>query len=253
MKFRNLLSVLLALTMIAGLVPALALPASAATAPTKLWVASTDTNGIPVQIDLFKQKTGGTSYDPTYTYQLFLPGNVTSANCFLSWDGDGTVILNGTPYSSGACPVPDPSVGTTIYTFRDGDRTLASLNLVTYQGSAAVTPVFIEIDESQGTIAAMKSSKDNSCSGIIYIGGQQYTLSKMKGRGNATWDNAQDKKPYNITLESKIKFPGIDSDKPKSGPFLPRYSTAACSATAQAIILPMNLGSGRIPHPLMCG
>lgn len=37
----------------------------------------------------------------------------------------------------------------------------------------------------------------------------------MKGRGNATWADSQDKKPYNITLDTKIVFPGIDTPKTK--------------------------------------
>ena len=54
-----------------------------------------------------------------------------------------------------------------------------------------------------------------TCSGDIYIDGVKYGLSKIKGRGNATWKESQDKKPYNITLDSKIYFPGVDSEKTK--------------------------------------
>ncbi len=235
------LVVILAILVMAVL---LATGITAATAPTKLWVAPTDTNGLPAQIDLFKQKTGGTNNNPIYTYQLFLPGNVTLANCFLSWDGDTQAVVDGNTYANGLCPIPPLETEKSI-AFKNGSQTLVSLKVVVYQGSSAVTPIFIEIDESQGTIAAMKSSKDNSCSGIIYIGGQQYTLSKMKGRGNATWDNAQDKKPYNITLGSKINFPGIDSDKTKKWSLLAEVLDRSLLCNRAGYHLAHELGVGQ--------
>ena len=93
-------------------------PKASASAPTKLWVAPSEENGIPSQIDVFKKKTG--NYNPTYTYQVYLPGNAVLANCFLSWDGGATVTINGTTYESGACPLPQ--VGTeTTYEFKNGN------------------------------------------------------------------------------------------------------------------------------------
>ena len=79
-----------------------------------------------------------------------------------------------------------------------------------------MTAVFIEIDESEGshTIAQMDGDPNHelACSGTINIDGTQYELSKMKGRGNATWRNGTDKLPYNITLGKKINWPGLDSE-----------------------------------------
>ena len=55
-------------------------------APTKLWVAPSTENNIPVQIDVFNMSKSGYS-SVTYTCQLDLPGNVVLENCFLSWEG----------------------------------------------------------------------------------------------------------------------------------------------------------------------
>lgn len=83
--FSGLLALILCISLAAVIPTAYA---DAAAAPTKLWVAPTEANGIPVQIDVFGKRvqTGGTTWNPTYSYeyQLCLPGNVDLANCFLS-------------------------------------------------------------------------------------------------------------------------------------------------------------------------
>ena len=216
--------------------------------PTKMWVAPTDANGIPAQIDLFMARTGGTARNPIYTYQLYLPGNVDPENCFLSWDGGALAAVNGPAFSSGACPVPPPNTGTeTTYTFKDGDHTLTSLQIISYQGSENVTPVFIDIDESKGTIAAMDGDENHiaECSGRINIGGQWYGMAKIKGRGNATWKEAKDKKPYNITLEKKINFPGIDSAKTKKWSFLAEVLDHSLLCNRSGFYLAHELGVGQ--------
>ena len=58
---------------------------AAAAAPTEMWVEPSETNNIPAQIDVFKAKTGGTNNNPTYTYQLYLPGNANLDNSLLFW------------------------------------------------------------------------------------------------------------------------------------------------------------------------
>ena len=231
---------------------ALTITASAASMPTTLSVEPSETNGIPSQINLFRARTGGTSMNPTYTYQLYLPGNAVSEECFLSWDGEATATVGNVTYESGACPIPSSDTAQT-YTFRDENQTLGSLSLISYKGSAGVTPVFIEIDETltdengnlNNTIAAMKASKDNSCKGNIYINGQEYAMSKMKGRGNATWDNAVDKKPYNITLDSKINFPGIDSGKTKKWSLLAEVLDRSLLCNRSGYHLAHELGIGQ--------
>ena len=250
---------ILSLVMAVTMTQAFTLTADAATAPDNLWVASSEANGLPTQIDVFKKqiRTGGSQWNPTYSYiyQICLPGKTSeenqldTSNCFLSWDGDTQVTIGDGDevYNSGECPIPAPNADntTTTYYFKDGNQTLATLDIVTYQGSANVVPVFIDIDETAGTIANMKADKNNTCSGDIYINGQQYTLSKMKGRGNATWDNAVDKKPYNITLGSKINFPGIDSKKTKKWSILAEVLDRSLLCNRSGYHLAHEMGIGQ--------
>ena len=196
-------------------------PAKAfAAAPSKMWMVPTEANGIPATINLVKgqKQTGGNWWNPTYAdlYELYLPGDVQLADCKLSWDGGVAMTVGGQSYSSDSCPIPSSLDTDTAYTYRDGNQN-KTLYVKVHQGSPTpgVQVVFIEIDETQGTIANMKASKDNTCSGTIFINGQQYELTRMKGRGNASWTESKDKKPYNITLGKKINFPGVDSAKTK--------------------------------------
>ena len=194
----------------------------AVSAPTALWLEPSDAGKIPSRIDVFRKRTGGTNTNPTYSYQIYLPGNAVPSECRLSWDGGLQATVNGVAYDSGVCPIPAANE-TKTYSFKNGTQT-TSFSIVTYQGSASVTAVFIEIDESNGnpTIAQMDGDADHNvtCKGEIWIAGTKYELSKMKGRGNATWKEADDKKPYNITLGKKINFPGVDSEKTKKWSFL---------------------------------
>ena len=150
-----------------------------------------------------------------------MPGGADLADCRLSWAGAIEAVSSGSVFRSGACPVPDSGMNA-VYSFTDGNTTWEFI-ITTYQGSPQpnVQQVFIEIDESKGTIARLKESKENTCSGRIFINGQEYELARIKGRGNATWtDYGYFKKPYNIKLDTKIRFPGTGADKTKNWSFL---------------------------------
>ncbi|MBQ3708516.1 MAG: CotH kinase family protein [Clostridia bacterium] len=245
---KRLVSLALALIMIVGLMPTLAMPAEAATAPTNLRLEPTETNGIPAQIDVFKARvqTGGTSWNPSYSeiYQIYLPGNVNATNCFLSWDGDAKATVDNKTYPSGECPVPELNTETT-YTFTDG----TSLQVIAYQGSAKVTPVFIIVDESDGkpTIAQMDGDPDHevTCSGTIFIDGKEYGMSKIKGRGNYTWKMSQDKRAYNITLDEKIQFPGLVSIATKKWSILSEIGDHSLLCNRSGFYLANKMGIGQ--------
>ena len=217
----------------------------AASAPNEMWIEPSETNGIPARIDVFKTQSGS-----GYVYQLYLPGNAVTGECFLSWDGGATATVDGETYISGACPIPAPNTGTEInYIFKDGNATLATFKVATYQGSGNVIPVFIVIDESEGnpTIAEMDGDENHEveCTGHIYINGQYYGMPKIKGRGNATWEKAQDKKPYNVTLDSKINFPNIDSEKTKKWSFLAEVLDRSLLCNRAGFYLAHELGIGQ--------
>ena len=197
---KPLISFSLMLIMFVCMLPIVTLPVYAADpAPTALWVASSETNGIPAKIDVFvsKTETSGTGTNRTYTYtcMLFLPGNVNPSNCFLSWEGNINAASGNASYASGACPVP--AKGNTItYSFSGSPK--RNYKITTYQGTESIQSVFIEIDESQGTIEAMNNDENHetSCTGEIYINGQWLAMPKIKGRGNYTWKMSKDKKTW---------------------------------------------------------
>ncbi len=206
---KRIISMLLVLCMLLSLLSAFGVSAAEGDLPATLSVEPSESNNIPAAIDLYKSSTsggggwwgGGTT---TTTYHLYLPGNTDAANCFFSWEGGLKGSDGANSYDSGAMPVP--AVGETkTYTFNDGTSN-TSFEVTTYQGSAHVKTMFIEIDESQGTIDAMNGDPDHEteCTGIIFIDGVEHELDKMKGRGNATWSQARQKRPYNITLGKKV-------------------------------------------------
>ena len=222
------------------------LNAAGATAPTTMWVEPSEANGIPANIFVFKKQTGN-SWNTSYIYELYLPGNANLENCFLSWDGGLEAAVGNETYSSGACPIPPLNTEQT-YSFKNGTRT-TTFKTITYQGSSEVTPVFIEVDESNGnpTIAQMDADNDHviTCVGDINIDGEWYDMTKMKGRGNATWNEAKDKKPYNITLDTKINFPGIDSKKTKKWTFLAEVLDRSLLCNRSGYSLAYKLGIGQ--------
>ncbi|MBQ6376903.1 MAG: CotH kinase family protein, partial [Lachnospiraceae bacterium] len=220
-----------------------------AAAPTSMRVEPSEINGLPAGIDVFISNTTSSGYNSNKTYThtclLCLPGNVDPSTIFLTWD-DGMACTVGTAsYQSGECPVPAPGQ-TLTYAF-SGSNPKRNYVITTYQGSESVCPVFIDIDETQGTIAAMDAddSHETTCTGTIYIDGQMYTIDKMKGRGNATWEFADDKKPYNITLGTKINFPGVSSEKTKKWSFLAEVTDHSLLSNRTAYYLAEQMGIGQ--------
>jgi len=218
---------------------------AASAAPTLMWIAPSEENGIPAQIDLFETDSSA-SDGQDRSYQLFLPGNALPEHCFLSWDGDITAVTGGISYRSGTCPAPAPGTEK-IYSFMKGSQPLGSFHIKTYQGSSGVQSVFIDIDESRGTIAAMEGDPDQeiSCTGRISINGQWYTMPKIKGRGNNSWSIAKDKFSYNVTLDSKITIAGIDSAATKKWSLLSEVSDHSLLRNRAGFQLAHRMGVGQ--------
>ena len=138
------------------------------------------------------------------TGNLYLPGNVDASGLCFSWDDSTiTVSRDGTVYESGTAPVAVPGKSITYKIKKN--LAFALLTVKTVQGSPDVEPLYLELDESLGTIDAMNSDKDHEteCFGRALYGNIDKPIS-IKGRGNSTWE--LDKKPYNITFYKKSDF-----------------------------------------------
>ena len=246
---KRLLSMLLVICMVFSLLPAMALSAAAAEGdlPTILSVEPSETNNIPSRIDLWKVSSGGGQWGGggSTTYELYLPGNVDTAKCFFSWADGLQATVDGKTYASGACPVPAAGESKT-YTFTKGNST-ANFTVKTWKGSEKVPAIFIDIDESKGTISAMDGDPDHekSCTGIIFIDGEQFVLDKIKGRGNYTWSQSRDKKAYNLTLDKKCNILGIDSEKTKKWSILAEVAdhSLLCNRTGLQMAHQLDIGN----------
>ena len=239
MKLR-IVSACLALVLVLSLCSGFTAFAAQGELPETLTLRAAEGNGIPSWIDLTPDPAGTKD-----AYHLYLPGNVVPEACFLSWEGGLSATLEGKSYESGALPIPKPGQSAT-YSFTAGAQS-KTFTVRCYQGSAAVKPIFIEIDESLGTIAAMNGDKDHetTCSGIIYVDGVQMTLSKMKGRGNYTWDHAVEKRPYNITLGKKTVLLGIDTPQTKKWSLLANTNDHTLLRNKVAYDLAHTMGIGQ--------
>lgn len=146
-------------------------------------------NDIKVNLDL----VGGTG-------TLYLPGKVDFNQLSYSWDNPDVVLMMGkTEFRSGEAPIAAPGEKVT-YKVKNG-LAIAYLTVKTMQGSPEVEPMYLNIDESLGTIKAMNSddTKETKCFGKVLFGDYDMYMS-IKGRGNSTW--SMPKKPYNMTLHT---------------------------------------------------
>ena len=146
------------------------------------------------------------------TGTLYLPGKADAAQLAFSWEDTGiTVSKDGVVFESGTAPVA-PAGESVTYKITKG-YAFAYLTVKTVKGSAAVEPMFLELDESQGTIEAMNADEthETKCVGNVVFDGETRAMT-MKGRGNSTW--GLPKKPYNITLKKDdALIPGVTAEK----------------------------------------
>ena len=210
---KRIFCMLLAICMVISLLPTINLSVFAAEGdiPSTMTVEPNGDNCIYAAIKLYKTSGSGSNLN----FDLYLPGDADVSKCFFSWANGLQATYNGKTYASGQLPIPAPGQKAT-YSFTKGSST-TNFNVSTYQGSPSVRSMFIEIDETQGTISAMNSDPDHekSCKGIVYIDGEEFVLDKMKGRGNATWSQAREKRGYNLTLGTKTVLLGMDCGKTK--------------------------------------
>lgn len=179
---------------------------------------------------------------------LYLPGSAKSARLTFSWtDENVTLSVGDKTYRSGKAPVP--VAGKTVdYTVTRGKLSLP-LRIRTMKGSATVKPMFLDLDESLGTISAMNLDTDHetSCYGKAICGDVKRAVS-IKGRGNSTW--IFPKKPYNITFykdtnyDDKKKTELIDGVKAKKWTLTANYFDNSLLRSKLAMDLASDMGIG---------
>ena len=180
---------------------------------------------------------------------LYLPGSADTSALFLSWaDEELTLSQDDVTYVSGTAPVA-PAGEKAYYLACKGDL-CAVISVRTVQGSAQVAGMFLELDESLGTIAAMNADEihETSCYGTVSFDGELYPYMSMKGRGNSTWDLA--KKPYNLTFykkgdyDKKQKTELISGVKAKKWSLLANYLDTSLIRNKVGLDLADKMGIG---------
>ena len=180
---------------------------------------------------------------------VYLPGSANTKKLRLSWDTKGVALSrNGETYESGKAPVA-PAGKTYKYKVSKG-KLSAILKVKTVQGSADVDGMFLELDESKGSILAMQLDTDHetSCYGKMKMGDHKKKYVSIKGRGNSTW--LMPKKPYNMTIyddetyTTKDKTELIDGVKVKKWSLLANYFDNALMRNKIAQDLAYDMGIG---------
>ncbi len=161
-----------------------------------VFVAKDSENGLDGDVAVVLDDNAGTVY---------LPGSANIEALSLSWTPAAGITVKVEGYEDGEAPLPAAG-GSLTYLFSNG-KDQREITLTTIQGSESVAGMFITIDETMGTIAAMNSdpSHETSCYGKMGFEENEYFMS-MKGRGNWTWRQGGDKKPYNVTLYKKADY-----------------------------------------------
>ena len=172
---------------------------------------------------------------------LYLPGKADVSRLCFSWDDPAvTVKADGEVYESGTAPVPAAGESRTYQILKG--KAVSLVTIKTVQGSAAVEPMFLELDESLGTIDAMNSDEthETPCYGNVHFDGADNAVS-IKGRGNSTW--GLPKKPYNITLKDDAELiPG--AGKAEKWSLLANYFDNSLIRNKIAMDLASQLGIG---------
>lgn len=214
---KRILAALLLVVMLVTMVPGLTIAAFAEDTATteeratfKLFDGSRAINALKESGIVLKNDDAGLKGDVKLTFDtlgttatLYLPGGVDESKLTLSWDGNIKLVLNGTTYKSGEAPIPAAGKSV-IYKVKKGLSSVL-VTFKTMKGSEGVSAMFLNLDESMGTIADMNADEahETSCYGqIAYKDFGDYI--SIKGRGNSTW--RRDKKPYNITFYKKSDY-----------------------------------------------
>ena len=180
---------------------------------------------------------------------VYLPGSADTGKLYFSWTTKGvTFSKDGKTYKSGKAPIAKAGQKVT-YTVSNGTLS-APLTIKTMQGSAKVDAMFLELDESKGSILNMDLDLDHEteCYGVVKVGDHKKKYIKIKGRGSSTW--IMPKKPYNFTVydddtyTTKDKTELIDGVKKKKWTLLANFYDNALMRNKIAQDLACDMGIG---------
>lgn len=180
---------------------------------------------------------------------VYLPGCADVKKLRLAWDIDGlTLSRKDKTYKSGKAPIA-PAGKSYTYTLEKGGLS-AQFKIKTMQGSEKVRPMFLELDESKGTLDAVNLDRDHEteCYGVVKVGDHKKKYIRLKGRGNASFRLL--KKGYNLTVyddetySSKDKTKLMKSVKTNKWSLLGNYFDNSMMRNKIALDLAKDLGIG---------
>jgi uncharacterized repeat protein (TIGR02543 family) len=239
MKKKLFLLAVLCLLAVSGL---FARPAEAAAPTNQIYVAKNESAGLMGDVHLYSKGSG--------KYALYLPGAADAGKLCFSWASTVTVTNGqGVALKSGQVNVAAP--GQSVKLTVNG----TSITVETVQGSKDSKAMFLEVDTSISgfySFSAMNSSSDKSKSaaGTMAFSDTDGYYFSIKGRGNATWTSAKDKKPYNITLykdgnyDNTKGFELIPGVKAKKWSLLANYYDSSLLRNKLAYDLALKFGMG---------
>ncbi len=211
---------------------------------------------LPKTLYVEKNKDAGLRSDvnvsldfPNASAVIYLPGSADTSELRLSWTNEDVVLKKGEKsYQSGKAPIAKDGKKVT-YTVSKGQLS-AKLTIKTMKGSSDVDAMFLEIDESKGSILNMNLDTDHEtlCYGEAKVGDHKKKYVTVKGRGSSTW--IMPKKPYNITVyddetyTTKDKTEFIDGVKKKKWTLLANYYDNALMRNKIAQDLANEMGIG---------
>ena len=261
---KRILAVLLLVVMVVTMVPGLTIAAFAEEDTTvvateeketfKLFDGARAIKAIQKSGIILKNEEAGLDGDVKLSFDItgtkatiYLPGGVDESKLTLSWDGNIKLYLNKEKFKSGETPIPAAGKSA-VYRVKKG-LSSAYITIETMKGSEDVKAMFLNLDESMGTIADMNADEahETSCYGKVAYGKVDEYIS-IKGRGNSTW--RRDKKPYNITFykkddfDSKKKVELIDGVKSKKWSLLANFMDNALLRNKVGLDLANDLGIG---------
>ena len=261
---KRILAVLLLVVMVVTMVPGLTIAAFAEEDTTvvateeketfKLFDGARAIKAIQKSGIVLKNEDAGLDGDVKLSFDItgtkatiYLPGGVDESKLTLSWDGNIKVFVNNEKYASGEAPIPAAGKSA-VYRIKKG-LSSAYITFKTMKGSEDVKAMFLNLDESMGTIADMNADEahETSCYGKVAYGKVDEYIS-IKGRGNSTW--RRDKKPYNITFYKKDDFDKkknvelIDGVESKKWSLLANFMDNALLRNKVGLDLANDLGIG---------